>query len=462
MRWITAWIGVVSCAREGALPPRWEAPVEEPHTGPGNILLFLADDLGIDRLESYGVGEAFPSTPTIDGLAADGVRYTRVWAQSLCSPGRAAIQTGRQPYQTGIGHALSAHTTNPLDDAEVTLPELIGDSGYASAYVGKWHLSSTRLPESGYYHHPNDQGWDSFDGLMVGLDDEIAFDEGAQSWFDWERTIDGVPSRSPIYVTTANANAAIDAISELPEPWIVQVAFMAPHAPLHWPPDRLWDGEEVGATDPQRKTNAMIEAMDAEMGRVIEALGPRAARTTVVFTSDNGTEPAAVSAPYDAAHAKGTPYEGGVRVPLVVSGYKVGRQGERCDHLVQTTDLFASIAELAEVAVDPALTTDSVSFVPSLGDPDAAPARTLAFAEQFEPSGPGPYDEHFLAIRDDRYKLVRWYSKGDEEEPAFDETMFFDLGSDAAEGPDLFAGGLDADRQQAFDALTARLPTRFP
>lgn len=456
-----------SAGPQAAQPERAEAAtsaaaasVADAPSGPGNVLVFIADDLGVDRLSVYGIGEEFPYTPTIDALAADGVRFDRVWAQSLCSPGRAAILTGRQPYQTLVGHALSAHSASPLGDEETTIAELIAQSAptpYATGYIGKWHLSSKRLGD-GYETNPNDQGFDSFAGLLVGLDDETASDELPQGYFDWERTENGVNNRSSVYVTTVNANDAIDAIQTLPEPWVVYVAFMAPHAPLHWPPDRLWSGDRVGSTDQRQKTNAMIEAMDHEMQRVLDALGPAAAHTTVMFTADNGTEGAAVSAPYPSDRAKGTPYEGGLRVPLIASGYRVGLRGVVGQQLVQTSDLFATVADLAGVPADAveALDVDSVSLVPAFGDVDA-PVRSVAFSEEFEPSGPGPYTEHELTIRDERYKLVWAFGEQDGE-----EMHLYRLDRGAVEGEDLLAQPIGPARAQVEatrDRLLAWLPT---
>src|SRR5262245_32585079 len=117
-------------------------PAPAPH-GPGNVLILVADDLGIDQLACYGVGSDPAPTPTLDMMAASGVRFRNVWSQPTCSPTRATIQTGRYAFRTTIGTVISAFSNAPaLPVSEVTLPEML-DLGTAGAYthaaIGKWH-----------------------------------------------------------------------------------------------------------------------------------------------------------------------------------------------------------------------------------------------------------------------------------------------------------------------------------
>ena len=137
---------------------------------PGNLLVFVADDLGIDKIGLYGAHPQTPNTPTIDDLASTGLRFTRAWAQPVCSPARASLQTGLHPHHTGVGRALGPVNSNPLDPQLLALPRRLkeGTGGlYSSALVGKWHLSGQQL-EEGYYTHPQDVGYDRFRGMIHG------------------------------------------------------------------------------------------------------------------------------------------------------------------------------------------------------------------------------------------------------------------------------------------------------
>jgi len=408
-----------------------------------NLLIFVADDMGIDKLARYEFHPTTPSTPIIDGMMDGGVRFTRAWAQPVCSPARSSLMTGLRPVDTLIGGALGRVNSAPLADETTTMPEVL--TGYSSSLIGKWHLSSQSLGGGGFRTHPTDSGFGWYAGLIHGMDKEVAFDGQPQNYFSWERTENGTPTRDERYITTANADDAIDRIEAMPEPWLLVVTFYAPHGPHQVAPAHLQTGVEKGSTDDERKYNSAIEAMDTEMGRVIASMEAEVAeRTTVIFTTDNGTPQGVVSAP--AERTKGTLFEGGIRVPMVATGYGVTRPGEDCVNLVQISDIFATAADLAGVPADSG--TDSISFAPCLSDAAAA-GREIATAQRFKPSGPAPYSVYGATARDDRYKLI----VTSESSPAF-----FDLGHEPTEGEDLLSGSLNADEQAAYDALWAVIP----
>jgi arylsulfatase A-like enzyme len=205
--------------------------------------------------------------------------------------------------------------------------------------------------------------------------------------------------------------------------------------------------------------DAAVEALDTEFGRLLNELGPeRLARTLVVFLGDNGTTRAAVTWPLDPNRAKGTVYEGGIRIPLIVAGPEVA-QGRECAALVNVTDLFLTLADAARVhagrVIPSGTPLDSYSLAPYLSDPDHPSIRTLAFAEHFAPNGP-PDDartaDRFYnrAIRDARYKLIRRQLGGEE---------FYDLESDPRELENLFDRNLTLPELARYVSLRAQMQT---
>jgi arylsulfatase A-like enzyme len=197
------------------------------------------------------------------------------------------------------------------------------------------------------------------------------------------------------------------------------------------------------STDPML-ARAMVEAMDAEIGRLLDALETVDPDAYVIFFADNGTAPIATLPPFAPDHGKGTVYEGGVNVPLIVRGPGVVH-GES-SALVSVVDLYATITELARVH---STAQDSVSLVPYFADPGRA-LRATVYTETFAPNGGAPpYASHRRALRDVRYKLIRITPSGDE---------FYDLFADPFETTDLLPG-LNAEQQAAFDLLEAELAT---
>jgi arylsulfatase A-like enzyme len=238
-------------------------------------------------------------------------------------------------------------------------------------------------------------------------------------------------------------------------PWFCYLAFHAPHAPLHEPPAELHHvvvdaapKDRIGNAGRDRQLfRAMVEALDTEIGRVLDGLGDALDSTTVIVIGDNGTKASVASAPFDAQHAKGSVYEGGVLVPLIVAGPSVSRRGSVSDALVHAVDVFATVAELAGVALEaalPGVELDSQSLVPYLQDPARASRRDVLYTELFEPNGFGPRTSFARAIRDDRYKLIA-SSDGDE---------LYDLSVDPYEQTDLLA---PADVDPDTSAASARL-----
>ena len=349
-----------------------------------NVLLVVADDLGTDKLAAYEPLSTPPPTPTIDALAAQGVRFTNAWSCPLCSPTRASLMTGRLPSDHGVGAALPLGPGLPL--AEVTIPEALARAlpptatPYATGAFGKWHLSEQG---DGGQHAPNLQGFEHFAGSLPG-----AF-VAPQDYEHWIRVENGQPGLSTAYATSVNVDDALEFIGAQDGPWFCYLAFNAPHTPFHAPPAEL-HSQSLPPVEPASQPvpfyDAMVEALDKELGRLLAGLPPAvAANTTVILIGDNGSTGAVVLPPYEPSKAKGTLYQGGVRVPLIVSGAGIVAPGRAHPGLVQASDLFATVlelcgADLAGIAAElPPL--DTVSLVPYLQAPLLPSLRSIVRTE---------------------------------------------------------------------------------
>jgi arylsulfatase A-like enzyme len=397
-----------------------------------NFLVVVLDDVGIDELHAMGTNPAAAPTPTLDQLAANGIRFTEVWSNPVCSPTRATLITGRYGFRTGIGMNVDAGDAFGIEaNAELTLPEALSPT-YETAAFGKWHLAgeanSTSPPA-----HPNEVGFAHFVGTRSNIAD----------YRNWERIEDGTASLSTTYQTTELADAVIAHIGQMQEPWLVYLAFNAPHTPLHVPPAGLFGTPVSGAPEdsPRAHYDAALEAVDHELGRVLGSIAPSvAARTTVIAIGDNG--PPAVVRPGDEGRVKGSLYEGGIRVPLIVSGPRIpaAARGTTSQALVASVDVFATLLELAE---RPASGIDGVSLVPYFTDPQQPSLRSTAYSERFFPNGPGERIQATRAIRNARFKLIA---------KLCNDREFFDLASDPAEASPL-AAPFSADALVAYHEL---------
>ena len=447
-----------------------------------NILLIIGDDLGVDTMASYGIGENFPGTAALDDLAANGVRYTNAWSQAICSPTRATIMTGRYGFRTGIGWPVSGVGEEPAlppkplrasfegpamgsgmgrtDSRDVPTPGLSLDAftlpmalkadrelNYTTVAIGKWHLADV---ENGWERHPNRAGFDHYSGLIPGI---------TASYFAWNKVVNGEFHPGVGYTPEDKADDAIEWMdTHGEEPWFMWLAFNLPHTPLHLPPDENWqrdysalDRGGIADEDSKAYFNAMIEAMDSQIGRILNSMTREVRDNTyVIFIGDNGTIGRWISPPYDPARAKSTIYEGGINVPLIVSGPGVAAGGVS-EALVNSSDLFFTIMEMA--GIDPAdvvpadiVITDSVSFLPTLEDPDGPSPREWIYADVFLGGFEGVEGANY-AIRDERYKLLR--HEGMEE--------FYDLSVDPYEKHDLLRDSMSEAERTAYLTLRERV-----
>jgi len=316
-----------------------------------NVLLIIADDMGLDASPGYNVGTLKPNMPNLQNLINSGIKFNNVWSNPVCSPTRSTILTGKYGYRTGV-----LIGGDPLSTSEISLQTYINaNSGneYSNAVVGKWHLSGTPTQPL----HPNNMGVQYFSGVIGG---------GVQSYYNWQHTENGQVSTSNEYTTTKLTDDAITWINDQEQPWFLWLAYNAPHTPFHLPPSDLhYQGslpEDQASIDsnPLPYYLATIEAIDSEMGRIFNSISSEDLENTVIiFLGDNGT-PGQVIQQYHSQRAKGSLYKGGINVPMIISGKGVNRINAQEDALISTVDLFATISELCGISTDEI--HDSISF----------------------------------------------------------------------------------------------------
>lgn len=376
-----------------------------------NILFIIADDLGKDALSGFVEGSIKPTTPHIDEFRTSGLSFSNFWSYPTCSPTRASILTGKYGYRTGVKWA-----GDELDISETSLQKYIGDLSndkYATAISGKWHLSGSNTSVN-----PEVFGIDYYAGLVRGE---------AQSYNNWLLTEDTQSNFESEYTTTKFTDLAIDWISQQEKPWFMWLAYNAPHTPFHTPPIEMHSQgdlpEYMNGMNPMPYYVAAIEAMDFQIGRLLDNLSSQEIENTIIiFIGDNGSPNEVAQSPFNSSTAKGTLYQGGINVPMFISGKGVSRTGVD-ENLICSTDLFATISELAGVSVNEI--NDSKSFKSLLTQNETI--RNYQYAERTNGSS------EKWAISNGKYKLIEGVN-GNQE--------FFNLNNDPYEQDNLMNGSL--------------------
>jgi len=420
-----------------------EIPTEPAEIPTENVLLLILDDIGKDSISCYPGAAPDARTPVIDGLAGRGVRFDRAWSNPACSPTRATVLTGRFGFRTGVG-SVKALAAGGLRPEEVSLAESLHAQrpGLRTAFLGKWHLGPTEA------QGPAAQGFERFRGTSGNLREK----SGANAYFAFqERTgLSVETSTREQYATSAVVDDTLAAIGDFGEdPWLVITSFHAAHTPFHAPPPGLHGRSLKGPPRSEARAHfmAMVDALDAEIGRLLAGIPPATlARTHVIVLSDNGTASKAQHPDRALRVGKGSLFEDGVCVPLIVAGPAVSDPGRGSSALVNTTDLHSTVHVL--MGAQPGReAVDSLSFAGSLTG-RTAPARTWVFAERFQlnpPQGRWPEVDRY-AISDGRFKLNVDVFGG--------STRLHDLDSDPQERVNLLsAPGLSEEAAAARIAL---------
>ena len=347
-----------------------------------NILLIIADDMGIDSTPGFGINEDLPVTPTLDSFREKGLSFTNCWAAPQCSPTRAAIMSGKFGIKTGVMRPPlileTSHTSLFTKIKEHSITD------YSMGLIGKWHIGGSSTSN---YSHPKDSGVPYYEGV---------FTSQVPDYYSWTKVnSDGVEEQVDEYATTHLTNNAISWIENQTKPWFLWLAHVAPHKPFQTPPEGTYT-----TTPSNNRTTylSMIENLDYEINRLISSMNSETLENTVIiFIGDNGT-PGQANNYWPSGHAKASIYEGGIRVPLIIAGKSIERINEVETSLVQATDLHATILELAGV---PLLggTDNSLSLKPVLSFANQV-SKNINYTD-YESS-----DIELWATRNDTYKLI--------------------------------------------------------
>ncbi len=309
------------------------APVaEDTQTGPPNILLIMGDDMGYSDLGCYG---SEINTPILDGLAAEGLRFTQFYNTARCCPTRASLLTGLYPQQAGVGHMVNDRGTpafrGDLSNKAVTIAEALKGAGYATYMSGKWHVTPYVIENPDKHNWPRQRGFDKFFGMI----------SGAGSLYDPRSLAEDnayVAPREGFYCTTDFTNYAIKCIDEheTEQPFFLYVSYTAAHWPMHAPAEAIakykgrydegWDAlraeryermKEMGLIKPEWELTprdsfvkawedevpdreweianmevyaAMVELMDEGIGQIVQRLKEKSLyeNTLIFFLQDNG------------------------------------------------------------------------------------------------------------------------------------------------------------------------------
>ncbi len=317
--------------------------------GEPNILLIIADDMGIDSTPGFGIETDLPVTPTLNSLRNNGLSFTNCWAAPQCTPTRAAIMSGKYGFKTGV-----LRPPLILDTSHTSLFTKIEEQSpidYSMAVIGKWHIGGN---EATNYNHPYDSGVPYYEGL---------FTSQVPDYYNWTKiNVNGEEEAVDQYVTTHLTDRAISWIGNQTQPWFLWLAHVAPHIPFQTPPAGSYT---TTPTDNRTTYLSMIESLDYEIDRLLDSLDEETLENTVIiFIGDNGT-PGLANNYFPTGHVKSSLYEGGIRVPMIITGKSVERVNEVETGLVQATDLHATILELAGVELSGG-TFNSLSLKPAL------------------------------------------------------------------------------------------------
>ena len=450
---------------------------------PPNVVVVLVDDLGWMDLGCQG--SDFYRTPNIDRLAATGMRFTDGYAScAVCSPTRAALMTGRSPARLGITDWIRAEfqlsarqwpnvrdrfgyhrpsdaartlltpvNEQQLPHSEITLAEMLKPLGYASAFIGKWHLG-------GRGHLPEDQGFDeNYGGWDYGQPPSY-FDP----YVEKPRLPMGIPTLEPRdageYLTDREADEAVNFIERNKDrPFLLYLSHYAVHTPIQAKKTLIgvYEAARDGEGQDDAVYAAMVHSVDDAMGRLLDTLSRTGEedRTLIVFTGDNGgldrdgrpTENAPLRS------GKGFAYEGGLRTPWIVRWPGVTAPGSVSSEPIASIDLLPTIASAVGTRPPADRAIDGIDLGPALR---GAPLPERALLWHFPHYRRGQGHDPYSAVRLGDWKLIRFYDPP--------KTELYNLARDLGEGNDLagsepakaaeLAGVLDASLEE----IGARMP----
>ncbi len=423
---LACWLTLASLIVFSHLPANGAEQDSDP---PLNFVLILVDDLGWSDLGCYGA--TYYESPNIDRLAGEGMRFTDAYAAAaVCSPTRAALITGRYPARIGITdwmrQAPQKHPTpadafpddayedvgeklitpkNPfwMDLEEETLAELLQRAGYATAHIGKWHLGAQPW-------YPDKQGFTFHrGGSDLGQPPHYFFPYSQSP----TKLLSGLEKgKDGEYLTDREAEEAVRFIRKNKDnPFFLYLAHYAVHTPIQAKPELTRKYKAKEASDQNNAAYAaMIDSVDQSVGKVLKELDSLGLsdQTVILLTSDNGGLASVTNnAPLRAG--KGTPYEGGIRVPLIVRLPDVVQAGSESNVPVSSIDIFPTVLDIAGIPLfdDPMI--DGKSLLGILeGDEELGREAIYWHFPHYRGGDATPYG----IVRSGNHKLIRFYEDG--------------------------------------------------
>lgn len=342
-----------------------------------NIVLVMTDDQGYGDLACHG--HPFLQTPNLDKLYAQSTRFTDFHASPTCAPTRAALMTGRAPFKNGITHTILERDRMAL--SATTIAQVLKSAGYTTGIFGKWHLGD----EDPY--QPQHRGFDEvFIHGAGGIGQEYAGSQGdapGTSYFDPIIKHNNRFEQTTGYCTDVFFQQALGWIKQHKDspdqPFFAYIPTNAPHSPYHVPP-RYADLYQGKCSDQSAAFFGMITNIDENMGQLMHKLDEwdLADNTLLIFMTDNGS--AAGTYNFNMKGKKGSPHEGGSRVPLFMRLPGRIKPSVDVDRLTRHFDLFPTLAAIAGADVPADVELDGRSLVPLIDNPAAAwPDRELFF-----------------------------------------------------------------------------------
>ena len=390
-----------------------------------NILIILGDDHGYGDISAHRGPHI--QTPNIDRIAENGIRLTQFYANSsVCSPSRAALMTGRYPDRVGVPGVIRTYPESNwgyFSRDAITLPSMLKQKDYHTSIIGKWHLGLE--PEN----HPCKRGFDHFHGFLGDMmDDYYTHLRHDQNYMRKDlEVID--PRGHATDLFTEWATEVIHGHAHASQPFFLDLAYNAPHTPIQPPEDWI---ERVRQREPDAspervKYIALVEHMDAGIGRVLDALEQtgQLSNTLVIYTSDNGGQLNVGATNGDLKGGKGQMYEGGIRVPTCAMWADGIEKGQVCDNVAMLMDLFPTACEIAGASVNHEI--EGLSILPTLrGETQNFSDRAMYWVRK--DGGPSFLGLNQHAVRRGNIKLLH--------NSPFEPLELYDLGNDPQETSD--------------------------
>lgn len=423
--------------------------------GRPNIVVFLVDDLGSGEVGCYA--SKFHETPNIDALAARGMRFTHAYsAATLCSPSRAALLTGRSPARLQLTDwipgqkQINRKTVAPdwktnLDQERILLPEALSEHGYATGFFGKWHLIPRPRPQdegkrsalakiAAKYadHMPERHGFEENFGGDHSPNQGGKFFHPAFHDFP---NLEGKGSEGDC-LTDVLTDCAVDFMDRKNgRPFLAYISYYTVHTPITGKPAyvakyrrKLADNPDAGYYMKDPNKAAMIQSLDENVGRVVAKLKAlnQLDNTLIIFTSDNGSQGDQFVPNFRGN--KGTAYEGGTRVPLIIAG--PGIPEGVSDVPTIAMDLYPTILSYINAPLKPEEHLDGMDMLPVWVGSGPVPKRPLYWHYPH-------YDETtpYSSAIVDGWKVIRYWDDGKVE--------FYNLNEDPMEENDLAVSKTD-------------------